>query len=230
MMQSLWNVLDAAILTGGSVMKRMLLLAGTICCASVISCLAADAPSKPTANWAVAYSGYNGVISNQVITDAECQKLRKQVDAEAVVFKKVLKLTEQDWKTSDATKNKSFPASAICKKKLDATGPFTDVGKAVDKVKSLDDNLKKKSDQAAKRKDEASKALKLSKDQEEKKKKKDTDEEAISNLARKLFENKMIKELGTSATGQDSTNAVPATVSSNAVPAPVQGTTTNAAK
>ena len=206
-------------------MKRMFLLTGTICCASVISCLAADAPkdskasASASANWAVAYGGYNGVVSNQVITDAEYQKLRKQVDAEAVVFKKVLKLTEQDWKASDATKNKAFPGSVIFKKKLDATGPFTDVGKAVDKVKSLDDNLKKKSDQVAKRKKDTQDAMKLSDDQKAKAAKKTTDEEAINNLGRKLFENKMIKELGASAA--DSTNSVPAQA---------QGTTTNAAK
>jgi hypothetical protein len=216
-------------------MKKVLLLAGMMCCASVILCLAADAPkdSKPTVNWAVGYSGYNGVVSNLVMTDTEYQKLKKQIDAEAVVFKAVLKATELDWKSSDATKSKAFPGSNIIKKKLEANGPFTDVGKAVDKVSLMNSSLEKKLKAVQKRKDDTNKALALSDDQKAKKAKKDTDEEAVSNLARKLFENKMMKELARSGVVPDSTNAVPAQVqgaATNAVPPPVAGATTNAAK
>lgn len=222
-MLSLWNVLNAAILIGGSVMRRMLLLAGMICCASVIACLAADAPkeSKQTENYAVAYSGYNGVVSNQVMSVPDFEKLKKQVDAEAAVFKTVFKLTEQDWKTSDSTKGKSFPGSAIHMKKVTPNGPFSEVSKAVDKVKSMDDSQNNKAKAAQKQKDDMNNALKLTPDQKDKADKKAKDQEAVYNLARKLFENRMIKELGSSAQGQ---------ASSNAAPSQVQGATTNAAK
>ena len=222
-MLSLWNVLNAAILIGGSIMRRMLLLAGMICCVSVIACLAADAPkeSKQADNYAVAYSGYNGVVSNQVISAPDFAKLKKQIDAEAAIFKTVLKQTEQDWKTSDSTKGKSFPGSAIHMKKESHFGPFSDVSKAVDKVKSMDSIQDKKGKALQKQKDDTNNALKLTQDQKDKADKKAKDEEAVNNLARKLFENRMIKELGPSAPGP---------ASSNAAPSQVQGTTTNAAK
>jgi hypothetical protein len=191
-------------------MKRILSLAGLICCASVIPCLAAEQPkdnNKATEHYAVALSGYDGAVTNQVMTALDYEKLKKQVDTEAAIFKKVLKLTEQDWKSSNAAKKKPFLPSVISRKKLDVYGPYTDISRATDKVAELDSAQKDKTDQQQKSADLMRNGL--SENQKTKLDKKSKDDESSCNVIRKAFENMMIKELASSSSGQAASNAAP---------------------
>jgi hypothetical protein len=190
-------------------MKRMLSLTGMICCAAVIPCLAADQPkdNKALENYAVSFSGYDGAVTNQVMTAAAYEKLKKEVDAEAAIFKKVLKLTEQDWKASNAVKKKPFLPSVISKKKLEVYGPYTDIGRAVDKVAELNSAEKDKADQQRKSADFMRNGL--SENQKTKLDKKAKDDEAAYNVIRKTFENRMNKELDSLSQAQASSNATP---------------------
>ena len=191
-------------------MKRMLSLMGMICCAAVIPCLAADQPkdnNKATEHYAVALSGYDGAVTNQVMTALDYEKLKKQVDTEAAIFKKVLKLTEQDWKSSNAAKKKPFLPSVISRKKLDVYGPYTDVGRATDKVAELNSAQKEKADQQQKSADLMRNGL--SENQKTKLDKKAKDDEAAYNVIRKTFENRMNKELESLSQAQASSNAAP---------------------
>jgi hypothetical protein len=190
-------------------MKKMLSLAGLICCAAVVSCLSADQPkdNKALEHYAVSLSGYDGAVTNQVMSAAGYEKLKKEVDAEAAIFKKVLKLTEQDWKSSNAVKKKPFLPSVIAKKKLEVFGPYTDIGRAEDKVAELNSDQKEKADQQKKSADLMRNGL--SENQRTKLDKKAKDDESAYNVTRKTFENRMLKELASLASAQAASNAAP---------------------
>lgn len=198
-------------------MKRLISLAAMTWCLFVVSCMAADKSKSSTDQskdaktgdtyYVVEYSGYDGQITNRMLSAEEYKALKTAVDAEtSAMFKEALKLAEQDWQSSPS-KNKPFPKDAICKKKLKFVQQFTDMTKATDRVKAMDDKQKKKQDAENKRITDQQNTMKESDAQKAEDAKKKKEVEGVHNLARTIFGKRMIEQLGKSSSG---TNAAPA--------------------
>jgi hypothetical protein len=211
-------------------MKKLTAMTAATWCLFLVSCLganqpkAAATPSKgaeqtkdaKTADtyYVVEYNGYDGQVSNLVMTTQEYDTLTNSVDAETAVFKEALKLAEQDWQSS-GSKNKAFPHEAISRKKYKVAQKTTDLSKATDRKKALDEKLSAKEDAAKKAIKDKQDKLKESDDQKKKDDARAKEVEGMNNLARKIFEKRVTELLGKSG-ASSGTNAVPASASAPA--------------
>jgi hypothetical protein len=190
-------------------MTKLITMTITAWCLCLVSCMAAgqSKDTKPESYYVVEYSGYDSVVTNQVLSMQEYTALKTVVDAEAALFKEALKLADSDWHSS-GSKNKAFPKGAINPKKVKIVGKeYSDLTKANEKVTSLNEKQQKKEEADKKVLDDRRKTLKTPDDQVKQEEKKKKEMESVYNLARKIFDKRMTDLLSKTAPATG-TNAV----------------------
>lgn len=133
--------------------------------------------------------GRAGHVKLDLMSPDAVQALEREVANENKYLSQAMQKATADWKASEDVGKKSFPKSAINKRKVTTVGkPYDDFEKAQRKLnrqqEGIDDKIKREKDRQRERR----KRRGLSKDRAEKEREKQREEDAIHDMAREYFD------------------------------------------